>query len=1449
MLYRRFRIATTLAILLSATLMSLANAAAPSVKIDPVDMKDVMSLKDVKPGMVGYGLSVFRGVTPEKFQVKVLGVLNKAYFGGDLILVRLTGGPMTSRGANLIEGMSGSPIYINGKLIGAFSMGYPFGKEPIGMVTPIQYMLDAWDPTLPARPSSFFPFSTMNLEQPVSVDGHSYSKVTIDDGQSNENADAGTLMMQPLATPLMVSGMSPRMMNWLQDSLKPLNIRPVAGPGLATDKASLSPEMKPGAAVGVSFVTGDVQMSGIGTVTYRRGDRVLAFGHPMFTNPMMNGLGAVQAPMTTAYVYDVYPSLQISSKIAAPIKSVGTIFQDRPWSIAGRLGSLPKDMIPVTVLVNDRARSRSKAFNVRVINHPMLAPSLIVGATGEAIFEMRGSPSDAMASVKLEVVADEVGTIRRQNTFFDPISIDMASVGELHQILSLLQMNPFYPVGVKKVNVTVDIIPKHQTARLDHIFLKESKFEPGDTVQVGVVLKPFKGERITKTIDLKLPNNMPDGRVSIDVYGGGMARTIATSQDSGDQGPTPMAVQTISMSSLDNLQQLLKKFLEREKNDDLVARIVLPKSVPSISGEKLSGLPPSIAEAMKSTKATAVGTDHDDIKTVVSTDWVISGAQRLSITVQKKDMNEKKSAAKKPSDSSSSGSSESDSSASSADESSDGSSPDSYSLETGLGAPRPSELVADTAPDTKTDTEVVKVTPTTEEDSAKKDESAPSTSEAAKPAAPTATTDEKPVGRAPVTWTQTSKTDFQPGTFTNVTATTGDLLMLSGSLKSLYESSEPYFWSVLPDGKGNTYVGTGNKGIIYKVTADGAASVFYDSPELEIHSLAMDAAGNLYAGTSPNGIVYKISPDGKATNLFDADEKYITALALDSKGNVYAATGDKCKVYKISTDGKSQVVLNTTEDHALSLAVDKDDNVYVGTGLDGVIYKVPSAGNPTVLYDAAEDSITALAVDTKGVLYAGTSPKGVVYRIAPGTTPKAVYDKADKGIAGIAIDDLGNVYAASSASIYEIMPDDTVSTVDNDHDLQFMSIALRDGRLYAGTGNAGSIYTAEVGKVTQGTFESPVHDCGLSANWGIASWTADTPAGTSVVLQTRTGNEAVPDATWSDWSAACGNSGSKITSPAGRYIQYLVTLRSDSASVSPKVKDVNLVYLSDNQPPKLTLSSPKSGEKWSGKKSIKWTGTDPDKDTLDYQVYCSGDNGATWQQIADTTAKAAPTQIKTQATEGETSDPQQMLARMAAELDKHPEIPQDVKDKILAEAPSLVEEGSAQKTVAKAEPDKAGGKSQDNGQPVATSTKQTSLSWDTTKVKDGTYLVKIVASDRISNPVGALTDEAISDPITVTNSAPKVIAFKKTLTIQADKSVRIEGFATQDITGIAGVQYRIDSDDNWASAAASDGIFDSGFESFVVTTQSLSKGEHTIEIKAIDQAGNAATTSIKATVN
>ncbi|MEN6372564.1 MAG: SpoIVB peptidase S55 domain-containing protein [Armatimonadota bacterium] len=1413
------------------------------------DLNYIMPLSEVHAGMKGYGLTVFKGSKIEKFNVEVLGILRKANNGKDQIFVRLIGGPVTERKANIIQGMSGSPVYVNGRIIGAVAYGPgAFSREPLGMLTPIEDMLDSLDPKLPAHPSglSSTASSTTQLNTPLNIDGEIINRIEFRDSASAGTTPAkGTLVMTQLMTPIMVSGMSSRGITGLTNMFAPYGMLPMAGPGAKADPVQV--ELKPGSSVGMALVTGDIDMTGVGTVTYRRGNKIVAFGHPMLE------VGPIDAPMTTAWVHDVYPDYNVSFKIASPMKTVGRIFEDRPWSIGGEIGKMPK-MIPVTVDVDDKAIGRKRTLNVKVVNHPALAPKLILSVASEAIAQVHGIPGDAMATVDLTIDADQVGKIERKNIFFNPSEIEVESMDDLQGLLSILAGNRFHPVDVKSVHMTVKIESGRKTADIERIFIPKNEYQPGETINVGVDLRPYKGEKFTKYIKVKLPEDTPDSKLSLKISGGiagGDSQTLALSAIDGDTAKAAPA----PGGGAENIRQIIDKYLERDQNNDLVARLQLPTMALNVGGEKLTDLPDSIANVMKSPKATGLKLERDEIKTVEPMDCIVTGSQSLTIKVERQQTGEKP-ASDQPQAVPSAPQTASLASAEDASPVPDGS--EAFYASRATESPELSNVpMAEASVTPKIEKKSASVTTKPANGNAVKSEAAPGAKapEAKPEQSPAASSEEKPVGRQPSVWNQSSLKEFSAGKFESTAATDANDIRLIPAMDKLSDLSADYVWQVIPDGNGGAFAGTGSSGLIYRINKNGANSVFFKTGELQVHSLARDSKGNVYAGTSPNGKIFQISPDGKGKVVFDAEQKYIVALAVDDSDNVYAATGDAGIIYKITPSGQAKEFVKLPKSSVLSLTVGKTGNLYAGTGNGGVVFEIMPDGTASPIYNASEDSVTCLAADGLGNIYAGTgSSKGIIYRISPSGMAKPVFDRAPHALS-LVTDHENNVYVASDEEIYKILPDETTAALDaRNSGAQFVSLAITpDGALFAGTANMGSVYSSI--DPVNGTYTSPVHDAGLTAKWGRISWIAQNPEGSSIMLQTRSGSISKPDNSWSAWSAAYTNaSGQEISSPAGRYIQYRAFL-SGSNAASPVLDQVNISYLTENRAPMVSINEPAAGSIVSKTQTIKWTALDPDKDSLSYDLYYSADEGKTWHTLTSgikQSGEAAPAPAKPEAQQQarpkssevmsidlgallrSSKNESEVLAKIKAELDKHPEITPEAKAQILAQAPAAIAKvisASAGQTSQPAA--KPAGSSSGNG-----STRQTNYSWDTTKVPDGSYMVKVVASDRVSNAVGFLTGEKVVGPITISNKPPKVEVYKKDAKISPDRCVSFNGSAYHDSIAIVGVQYRIDNGD-WMAAAATDGIFDSPSEQFTVETQPIDLGKHTVEVKAIDAAGNS----------
>jgi hypothetical protein len=590
----------------------------------PAPAAEILPLSDVRPGMVGVGRTVFGGSRIDEFRVEVIGVLANAAPRRSIILARLAGGPLAETG--VIAGMSGSPVFIGGRLVGAVAYGFPFSKETIAGLTPIQEMIETtqpaegrlararlgapWGPRGPAAP--------LDREALVAPLRRRASEVTVESEAlraAGLPAPYGGAALTPLALPLSFAGFDPAGFDWARRLFRGLGFLPVQG-GAARAEIRPPAALEPGAAVAVSLIEGDLDLSASGTVTHVDGGRVYAFGHP-FLN-----LGPTRFPMKTAHVYSVFPNLYQSWKIAAAGEAVGTIEQDRITAIAGRLGPAPR-LIPVTVnLRTSRGQDRSFAF--RIVDDELFSPVLTYLALGQVL--QGNERAFGAASVRVEArVKASGGRIARVDDLFTAEEPGLQAAALVAAPVAHLMANDFEPLEIEAVEVDVSSRETRETASLERAWIdRTGRVLAGSTVPLRLRLRTYRGETRAETVPIAVPASLPPGHYTVLVADG--AAVTALEQREMRQPFVPR-----------DLDQLLKAINGLRKNNHLYVRLLRAADGAILAGEYLPSLPPSVLSVLTRSEEgrmvvplrTATVWEVD-----LATDYAVSGTRVLSLTVE-----------------------------------------------------------------------------------------------------------------------------------------------------------------------------------------------------------------------------------------------------------------------------------------------------------------------------------------------------------------------------------------------------------------------------------------------------------------------------------------------------------------------------------------------------------------------------------------------------------------------------------------------------------------------------------------------------------------------------------------------------------------------------------------------------------------------------------------------
>ena len=473
-----------------------AFCAQPKVQIMPEDQ--------VKPGMRGVAYTVFEGVKPEPMEVEILGVLkDMAGPKADVILVRLRGAKVEYTG--VVAGMSGSPVYIDGKLVGAIAYRIgTFSKEPIAGVTPAASMLeiDGMDKTA----GDFAKAGNDSAKQAASQ--------TSGPGLPDTNSASGYgNLLKPIDTPLIFSGFSPESLRMFAKDFASAGVVPVMGAGSVSNDKQPEP-LQAGSAVSAILVRGDMNIAGTCTVTYIDDSHLLACGHPLLQS------GSIDMPMTKATVLATLPSPDNSFKIVNTTEPVGAFVQDRRAGIMGRFDREPH-MIPVTLTFH--GVSHPKQFHYEVLNNAKITPAAMMATVFNAIQGMNeyGEDTTYRLDGNISVLGYPKLTVKDMYAPADgstPTAYGIALA--LGENFSRIFENPYETPKIEGVELNFDLIPDRRSARLETARTDVTEARPGDEITIEAMLRPYRGDSILQQISVKIPTSTPRGTLHILVSDG-----------------------------------------------------------------------------------------------------------------------------------------------------------------------------------------------------------------------------------------------------------------------------------------------------------------------------------------------------------------------------------------------------------------------------------------------------------------------------------------------------------------------------------------------------------------------------------------------------------------------------------------------------------------------------------------------------------------------------------------------------------------------------------------------------------------------------------------------------------------------------------------------------------------------------------------------------------------
>ncbi len=564
-----------------------------------------MKVDEVRGGMKGMVRTVLKGTEVEEIPVEVVDVLRKVSPGRDVVIIRLEGEKAQRWG--VAQGMSGSPVYINGRLLGALSFAWRFVKEPLAGVTPIESMTRVWreeGKAEDARPAAWSPAETLPVAR------------FVEDLLTPRPAYAfvSPANMRPLETPLAVAGLPRGAVRDLADRLRAFDVQVVEGGAAARADVPADLKLTPGGVLCVQVVRGDFEVAGIGTVTEVAGNRFYGFGHPMFNN------GAVSLPVATGVIHTIVPSNEMAFKLGSPVKTVGTLWVDHATGIAGEIGPLP-EMLAMEVAMRRRDLSGDASYRFEVVKDPRMMLAFVNSAMN-GVLSQAGTP-DPNVTIKVRATIEVEGypSVVLDEIFGGPQAAADAT-GVFVVPLGTILHNPFARANVKSVRVAGEVLPGDPRAVIRWAETDKAEYRPGEEIDVAVTLQPWRARNLVRRFKLKVPDDAPEGPM-----------TLVVCDPTADQRLEQR--EAAHRFKPEDVAGILDFYRKARANTDVVLRLSNDTSGVAVKGRELGDLPDSVISVLGKQPPTEVSPFSQPVVRRESTEFVIVGQQQLQITVKK----------------------------------------------------------------------------------------------------------------------------------------------------------------------------------------------------------------------------------------------------------------------------------------------------------------------------------------------------------------------------------------------------------------------------------------------------------------------------------------------------------------------------------------------------------------------------------------------------------------------------------------------------------------------------------------------------------------------------------------------------------------------------------------------------------------------------------------------